>query len=110
MKAKILKAARKYEEKYPDRPIPLVGDERLMVQVKWAYCEDDSEELCAEMGTHETVTLKSFGDDGASCITVWDTNGIAHLLDLDYFSRAEKKRVMDVLMTKVLKLKESGIV
>jgi len=50
MKAKILKAARAYAEKHNDRPIPLIGDERLMVQVKWAYCEDDSKELRAEMG------------------------------------------------------------
>jgi len=110
MKAKILKAAHKYEQKYPDCPIPLVGDERITVQVKWGYCPDDSEELKAEMGTHETVTLSAFGDDGLNCLALWDTNGIVHYLTSEYFSRAEKKRVMDVLMSKVLKLKEAGIV
>lgn len=103
MKAKIMKFAQHYAETH-DSPIPLVGDECLKVFVKWGYCSEDSEELKAQMGEGELVTLKSFGDDGSSCITLWDTNGIAHLLDYEYFSRAEKKRVMDVLSKAVARL------
>ena len=105
MKAKIVKAIHAYAAKHNDRPIPLKGDECLTVFVKWGYCPDDSEELKAEMGDGETVTLQSFGyDESINCITVFDTNGIEHYLSYDYFSRAEKKRVMDVLSKAVARL------